>query len=70
MFENVRCDLVVSGLFNVGKSRDKVTEDFSWDHNGVSVTPDVFGDFDDASTAILFQVEKEDFAISEDFFGM
>ena len=70
MVENVWSDLVIGSLFDVGKGCDEVTKDFSRDHDGVSVTSDVFGDFDDASSAILFQIEKEDFAISEDFFGM
>jgi hypothetical protein len=49
---------------------DEVAEHFHRQHDGIAAPPDVFGDLDDASAVVFFQVEKENFPICDQFFGV
>ena len=48
------CFSAVRSFFDVGEGFDEVAEDLGRDHDGISVSADVFGDFDDPTTAIFF----------------
>ena len=62
--------VLVGGGLDVGKGGDEVAEDFRRDHDRVTVPAHVFGDFDNHAPLVLFQVQKEDFPIRQDFLRM
>lgn len=65
-----QADLLVSGRLDILKRFNEVSKDLSRHHDGVSVTADIFRDFHDASALVFFEIEKEDFSISENFLCM
>ena len=62
--------MAVCGGLDIGESGDKIAENFSRHHDGITVAADILGDLDDHAAVVLFQIEKKDFPIRQNFFGV
>lgn len=62
--------LLVGRGLDVAERCDEIAKNFRRNHDRVTVTADILGDFHDHAAGVSLEVEKEDLAVGQDFFGM